>query len=59
MEAQEKSEWRKGFLGSGKQLGVSQSEASSIERKQEEIFQGRVREGQEVFPLFPCLFPMK
>ena len=45
MEAQEKSEWRKGFLGSGKHLGVSQSEASSIERKQEEISQGRVREG--------------
>lgn len=49
MGAQEKSEWRKGFLGSGKHLGVSQSEASSIERKQEEIFQGRIREGQEVF----------
>ena len=41
MEAQEKSEWRKEFIGGGKHLGVSQSEAASVQRKQEEIFQGR------------------
>lgn len=33
MEAQEKSEWRKDFLGGGKHLGVSQSEAAGVESK--------------------------
>lgn len=43
MEAQEKSEWRKDFFGGGKHLGVSQSEAAGVERKQEEIFLGEGR----------------
>lgn len=40
MKAQEKSEWRKDFLGGGKYLGVSQRQAAGVERKQEEIFPG-------------------
>lgn len=52
MEAQEKSEWRKDFLGGGKRLGVSQSQAAGVERKQEEIFlgEGRGRKGSGVNP---------
>lgn len=43
MEAQEKSERRKDFLGGGKHLGVSQSEAVSVERKQESSGERRRR----------------
>lgn len=43
MEAQEKSEWRKDFLGGGKHLGVSQSETARVEINQGGTFQGEGR----------------
>lgn len=40
MEAQEKSEWRKDFLGGGKNWGESQREAASVERNKKRSFWG-------------------